>query len=284
MTRGPNADQREFWNAAPGEQWAERQPELDAFHAEATEVLLDACAPRPGERVLDVGCGAGASSFALAEAVGPSGRVLGVDLSAPLLRRAEERRRALGARAVRFEMADAQDHPFEAGAFDLAASRFGLMFFADPVAGFRNVAAALRPGGRLAFVAWSGPEDNPWFTLPREVATARLGPVEAPPADAPGPMAFRDRGRVERLLREAGFADALGRRVAVRLHHPEGAEGAAALASRIGPVASVLREREASPEDRAAIHAALVAALGGFAAPDGLRIPAGLNLFTARRG
>ena len=201
-----NADQATFWNAQPGQNWVDFQADLDAQLSEVTDRLLAACAARPGERVLDIGCGAGGSTLALAAAVGAVGSVLGLDLSEPLLARAEERRRDLALGNVRFARGDAQDHPFAPGGFDLAASRFGVMFFADPVAAFRNIARALRPGGRLVFVAWAGPEHNPWFAIPQRAAVARLGPVAPTPPDAPGPMAFRDAARVTGLLEAAGLA------------------------------------------------------------------------------
>jgi ubiquinone/menaquinone biosynthesis C-methylase UbiE len=153
MTKGLNADQSEFWNLGPGRNWVRYQADLDAIHGPVTDLLLEACAPQEGERILDVGCGAGASAFALARAVSPSGHVRGVDLSVPLIQRAEERRRELDLPNISFEVADAQDHAFESQSFDLVASRFGLMFFSDPVAAFRNIASDLRPGGRIAFAA-----------------------------------------------------------------------------------------------------------------------------------
>ncbi len=283
MAEAPNAEQAEFWNLGPGQNWVEFQADLDALHEGVTEVLLRAAAPRAGEAVLDVGCGAGATSLALAAAVAPSGRVLGVDISAPLLRRAEERRRELGIGNLGFELADAQARRFEAGAFDLVASRFGVMFFADPVAAFRNLAAGLRPGGRLAFAAWAGPERNPWFTLPQRIAVARLGPVEPSPPDAPGPMAFRDIGRVCGILEAAGLSDCTGESLDVELHHPGGLEAVVRLAGQVGVAVRLMREKQATPEDRAAILDAIAAEFARFRSADGIRVPAGINLFTAAR-
>ena len=176
-----NPEQAEFWNAEPGQNWVRHQADLDAISEQASDVLLDAAGPRVGEKVLDVGCGAGTSSFALARSVAPSGYVHGVDISAPLLACAAARRGELGIENVAFENADAQDHPFLSETFDLVASRFGLMFFSDPVAAFQNLRSALRSGGRIAFVAWAGPEHNPWFAWPNQVrnGAARLGGANA---------------------------------------------------------------------------------------------------------
>jgi SAM-dependent methyltransferase len=283
MPQDDNAAQAEFWNARPGQNWVTFQSDLDAMHEAVNALLVEVAAPRSGERVLDIGCGAGASSFALAGEVAPSGHVLGVDISAPLVARAEERRRELGLDGVEFVVADAQSHRFEPGRSDLAASRFGLMFFSDPVAAFRNIAAALRPGGRLAFAAWDRAEDNPWFVWPLRVAEARLGAGTPQPPDAPGPLAFRDRFRVAAILEAAGFADAAGESRAVELHHPGGLEAVMRLAAQVGPVARLVREKAAAPEDVAAIAEATAAEFARFRTADGIRIPARVNLFTARR-
>lgn len=282
MTQSPNAEQVEFWNAQPGQNWVTHAADLDVMMRGITDILMAAAAPSPGERALDIGCGAGASSLALGEAVGPAGAVLGLDISAPLLRRAEERRAEGGAANVAFENADAQDHAFAPGGFDLAVSRMGVMFFADPVAAFRNVRTALRPGGRIAFVAWAGPEANPWFATPQRVAVARLGPVAATPRDAPGPMAFQDLDRVCALLTAADVAEVRGETVATDLHHPGGVEAVVALARHVGPTSRVLRERNGTPEDEAAILTALTDELERYRSADGIRIPAAINLFTAR--
>lgn len=283
MSEAANAGQAEFWNSGPGETWVRRQADLDALHQGVTDLLLAAAAPRPGEAALDVGCGAGASTFALAAAVGPAGRVTGVDISAPLLARAEARRAELGLGGVGFLRADAQDHPFAPQGFDLVASRFGLMFFADPVAAFANIRRGLRPGGRIAFAAWAGPERNPWFTLPQRVAEARLGPGAPSDPDGPGPMAFRDLDRVRGLLAAAGFEAIDAVLAQTNLRHPGGVAAVVDLASDVGPTARLLREKAAGDADRQAIAEDLAKALQPFGGPDGvLRIPAGINLVSAR--
>ena len=277
-----NADQSEFWNAEPGLEWVRFQCDLDLLLRDVTDLLLGACAPRDGEAILDVGCGAGASSLALARAVAPSGGVQGIDISAPLLERARERAGEQGLRNASFLQADAQHHPLGPGRFDLAASRFGVMFFSDPVAAFRNLAACLRPGGRIAFVAWDALDRNPWFAWPQRIALDRLGERPPPPSDAPGPMAFRDIGRVVAILRAAGLTACRGRSVAVDLHHPDGAKAVVRLAPHIGPLARILREGEATEEDRSATLDAIAAEFGRLDGPGGIRIPARVNLFTAR--
>jgi len=280
-----NADQSAFWNAQPEQNWVSFQATLDAQMSEVTEALLAAAAPRPGERVLDIGCGAGGSTFPLAAAVGPSGRVTGLDVSAPLLARAEERRRELGLDNIRFVEADAQDHPFDPAGCDLAVSRFGVMFFADPVAAFANIARALRPGGRLVFAAWAGPEHNPWFAIPLQAAIARLGPIAPAPPEAPGPMAFRDAARVTGLFAAAGLREARAEPIDLGLPNPGGLDALVDLIGNIGALPRVLREKAGTPEDRAAILAVVRDAFAPYATPDGgIRLPARIILFSARAG
>jgi SAM-dependent methyltransferase len=285
MTAGTdgNAAESEFWNADPGRAWVRFQPDLDAIHREITDLLLGDCAVRPGESVLDVGCGAGGSSFALAAAAGPSGRVHGLDISAPLVEHAEARRRALGLEGVSFEIGDAERFDFAPGSYDLAASRFGVMFFADPAAAFRNIGRALRRDGRLVFVAWAGPEHNPFFTIPQRIAVERLGPVPAAAPDAPGPMAFRDAERVVGLLGAAGLAGAAAEGVDVDVHNPGGIEAMQRLLGRVGALPRILRDKNGSDSDRAAIVDRLREELTPLVTTDGIRIPARVTIFSARQ-
>jgi SAM-dependent methyltransferase len=199
--------------------------------------------------------------------------VLGLDISAPLVARAEERRRALGVGNLAFALGDAQVHRFEPARADLAASRFGVMFFADPVAAFRNLARGLRPGGRVVFVAWAGPEQNPFFTLPMQAATARLGPAAPADPDAPGAMAFRNPDRVLGILAAAGLADARATPFAADLHHPGGLQALLRFLPNAGPIARLLREKNGTDADREAILADLATALAPFETSDGIRIP-----------
>ncbi len=276
-----NRAENSFWNGDPGLNWVRFQPVLDAHHRLITERLLEACAPRPGEIVLDIGCGAGGSTLELAKAVAPAGRVDGLDISEPLLELAETRRREAGIANATFAHGDAQDHALPPGRYDLAASRFGVMFFSDPVAAFRNIAGSLRPGGRLVFVAWAGPEVNPWFTVPVRAAVARLGPIEAPPPEAPGPMAFRDAGRVLGLLKAAGLVAASAEPFDTHLHHPGGVDSVLDMLGTIGSLPRILREKPSTPADRTAILEGIRTAFADHVGPDGLNIPARVTIFTA---
>ena len=200
-----NAYQVADWNGQSGEYWAANQARLDAMIAVFGQAAIEAAAPVTGERVLDVGCGAGASTLALAARVGAGGYVLGVDISEPLIGRA----RALAPKntSALFRVSDASSAELPEGAFDILFSRFGVMFFDDPTGAFAHMRRALRPGGRVAFVCWRGLAENDWVRLPMG-AIKDIVPLPAPPGhEAPGPFSFGDRGRVTRILTAAGFTD-----------------------------------------------------------------------------
>ncbi len=169
--------------------------------------LLAAIAPRPGERVVDIGCGGGLTTVAVGRAVGPDGYVLGVDLSVPMAALAADRAREAGLSHVRFLNIDAQEADFPGAPFDVAMSRFGVMFFADPFAAFANIARQLRPGGRIVFACWQSAEQNTW--RPREVLE-RYAPPPPPRSDGlptPGPFAFGDVAFVDSVLKRTGFTN-----------------------------------------------------------------------------
>lgn len=202
----PNAEQIEAWNGATGVKWVRLQDRLDSLLAPFGHAILKAAAVKPGERVLDVGCGCGFTTLAAAEAAGVTGRILGVDISLPMVTRARERNAERGLAAA-FSVADASVHDFAPGSFDLLLSRFGVMFFDAPAAAFANLHRALTKKGRLAFICWRAMPENPWLALPLRAALPLLPPLPATPPGAPGPFAFADDARVTSLLTEAGFTD-----------------------------------------------------------------------------
>ena len=259
-----NANQITYWNDAPGRTWADLQDQLDIQLEPMGAAVLAALALRSRERVIDVGCGCGQTTLALAEAVGPEGLALGIDISAPMLSVA--RARSAGRPQVRVLEADAQTYPFDPGSFDALHSRFGVMFFDDPTAAFANLRKALKPGGRLAFLCWRTPAENPIMTLPMAAAAKHLPPPEPTTPGAPGPFAFADAERVRAILASAGFADV----DLAPQDMPAGGnalDAALDLALRVGPLGRMLREH---PEaDRDAAVADVRAALAAHARPDG---------------
>lgn len=200
-----NEAQRDAWDGDTGAYWADHIERFEAASAAYGPAFLDAAAVTAGETVLDVGCGAGRATLDLAPAAAP-GTVTGIDLSTRLLTIARARAAAAGLDNVTFVHADAQVHPFPAGATDLVVSRHGTMFFADPAAAFTNLARALRPGGRMVLLTWRGIEHQEWLrTFLTVLAAGRE--VTFPPPHGPSPLSLSDPDRVRALLEGAGFAD-----------------------------------------------------------------------------
>jgi SAM-dependent methyltransferase len=278
-----NADQADYWNTARGEQWVIHQAALDARLALVSEALLARAAARAGERAVDIGCGTGATTLELAERVGKEGAVLAVDISEPMLALAGRRSAERGHAQVRFLQADAQSHGFDQAACDLLLSRFGVMFFSDPVAAFNNLARALRSGGRLAFVCWGSLEDNPYFALPLAVGVRHLGPPEPQPPRAPGPLAFAETGYIEEILNAAGFVGLTIETAATPLLGAATAREEAAFACLVGPLARLIQTHAPDP---ATLHAIVDEVAGGFQpyqTAAGMRLPAMLHYVRATR-
>lgn len=196
-------EQAQLWNGSAGQAWAALQALLDHMYA-PFEPLLAGAALGTERQVLDVGCGTGATTLALARRLGEQGACLGVDISQPMTDVANARAREEGAHAA-FVCADAQTYPFAPGSVDLVVSRFGLMFFADPVAAFSNLRRAAQPDGRLDAIVWRGPEENPFMTAAERAARDLLA-VPARDPEAPGQFAFARRERVEAILHDSGWA------------------------------------------------------------------------------
>ncbi|MGE0152623.1 MAG: class I SAM-dependent methyltransferase [Reyranellaceae bacterium] len=273
-----NADQIEYWNGVGGAQWLARHDRMEPQLAPLGLAAIEAAAPQPGERVIDIGCGTGTTSLRIADLVGERGEVLGVDVSEPLVEAA--RRNAAGRPNVQFLLGDAARHRLDGG-FDLLFSRFGVMFFADPVAAFGHLRAALKPGGRLAFVCWRPFKENGWAFLPFMAAVPHLPPIERPAPNAPGPFAFGDDQRVRSVLTEAGFGDIAIKPLDRTMNAGTSVEDAAAFASDTGPISRVLND--ASPQQRAAAVGAIRQMFEKRAAEGkGLALPAACWIVTAR--
>lgn len=281
MTDDANKVQEDFWTGEVGRQWLAHEAELDMMSVAARDGLLALADPQPGQQVLEIGCGGGGLAVELAQRVLPGGSVLALDIAGPMLSAARARGAAAGLTNLTFRQADAQTASLPEAAFDLALSHFGIMFFADPVAAFANIRRSLRPGGRLAFVCFGRADRNLWFNIPRAIAATRFGAGPEPAPGAPGPGAFADIARVTGLMQAAGFADCQGQARMIDYHHRGGAAAAAELASWIGPAAFILRQAGAELTARASVTAEIGAALVPYMAPDGLRLPVEVNLFSA---
>jgi SAM-dependent methyltransferase len=275
-----NADQIAYWNGPGGQRWADRQQSQDIVLRPVADTLIDRAQAKAGERIVDVGCGSGAVSIALAQEVGPAGHVLGIDISGPMLARA--RLVAPAGSPVEFVLADATVYPFAPASFDLLISRFGVMFFAEPARSFANLRRGLKPSGRLAFACWREPRENPFFMAPLQAVYKHAPKLPQQGPEEPGPFAFASEAHVQRILGEAGFTGIamepynLSLDVAVG----RGLDAAVQGALEIGPAARALAEQP--PEVVAAAANSIREALTPFLSGQSVPLPAAIWIVTAR--
>ena len=245
-----NAGQIAYWNEVAGPKWVAGQQRLDRLMAPLTRELLDAAAVRPGDAILDVGCGCGEVALRLAEAAGPDGRVLAVDISEPMLAHARSRAAALaGAAPIDWLGADAMVHPF-AGDRDLAVSRFGVMFFDDRVRAFANLRGSLKAGGRAAFVTWRRRPEVEWMQAPIDWLAELVPPLPSLDGE-PGPFALGDGEATCAMLEAAGFRAVARRPVDVAVTLGATLDEATSLLMEIGPAAGLVRDGPPELRDRA---------------------------------
>ena len=281
MRTGANAAQQEYWNSVAGPRWVGLAGYVEKRVERVNDLLLARSVVTPGEKVLEVGCGTGAATVPLAEAVGGTGEVVGIDISEPMAA-ARERISQSGLRNITLLRADAQVRAFEPNRFDLIASRFGVMFFADPVAAFRNLLGAMRPGGRLCFACWAPLGENRHWLIPYDVALRHLGPPAPKPPHAPGPLAFADPEYVRSILERAGYRD-----VEIRRETPEiiGAspQEEAEHACIMGPSGRLIEEKKPQERVRELIKQEMTEAFAAYAKGGNMVLPSTIFLVTARR-
>lgn len=275
-----NTEQSDAWNGREGQFWAEQQERFDRtiqpYHVE----LMEAAAVAPGERVIDIGCGNGLTTRDAARAASPDGSALGLDLSAPMLARARALAERDGVTNVEFTQGDAQVAPLPPAAFDLVLSRFGVMFFSDPVAAFTNISGAVRPGGRLTNLVWGPGPRNQWIlTIRGALAQGRDLPM--PPPDAPGPFSLADPERFTGILTAAGFTDVEHTACEKPFHLGKDAYDAYNFAINLPPVIALLADldegsRKAALED-------LHRVIDSHAAPEGVVLGSMAWVVTARK-
>ena len=284
MTDGriANTAQHQYWNTIAGPRWVGLGGFVERRVAAVNDLLLTRSGVGAGESVLEIGCGTGAATVPFAEAVGPRGRVVGVDISEPMLEGARKRVAESGLANITLLQVDAQVHPFEPDQFDLITSRFGVMFFADPFAAFSNFLPAAPKGGRLCFVCWASLADNRHWLIPYEVAVRHLGPPAPQPPRAPGPMAFSDPDYVRSILQTAGFAD-----IAIDRETPlitgSTPEEEAEHACIMGPSGRLIDEKKPDEALRETIRRETVEAFGAYAKGKEMRLPSTVFVVSARR-
>jgi SAM-dependent methyltransferase len=277
-----NTAQHQYWNTVAGPRWVGLGGFVERRVQAVNDLLLARSGVAAGENVLEIGCGTGATTVPLAEAVGPRGQVVGVDISEPMLAGARKRVAESGLGNITLLQADAQVHPFEPEQFDLITSRFGVMFFADPFAAFGNLLPAARRGGRLCFVCWAPLEENQHWLIPYEVALRHLGPPAPQPPRAPGPMAFSDPNYVRSILETAGFAD-----ISVARETPliKGAtpEEEVEHACIMGPSGRLIDEKKPDDALRETIRREMVEAFAAYAQGKEMLLPSTVLMVSARR-
>ena len=281
-TSWPNAAQVEHWDDVESRHWVAEADRYDSMLRPLGELAMDAADLESGERVLDIGCGSGATTMALAQLVGPTGAVTGIDLSEKMLAPARAEAQRTGVTNVRFELGDAQIHPFPSAAFDVAYSRFGLMFFGDPVAAFTNIAGALVAGGRLSFVCWRDRAEQQWIEVPLRAAVAHVPMPEFGKPGEPGMAGLADGERTRAILDGAGFTgiDVQPVDATVTLG------GSGAVDEVMGFLEAGALGRalltDASAEQADAVRSAIGEALGPYETPAGVTLGAAVWIVTAR--
>lgn len=274
-----NADMLAFWNGSGGHTWVARQEQTDITLSPVTDALLAFAAPRASERVVDVGCGCGAPTLEFARAVGPAGRVVGLDISGPMLAEGARRADAAGIGNVDWRQADPSTAALDE--YDLLTSAFGVMFFGDRVAAFANMRLGAAPNARMALVCWRKLAENPWMEVPMTAAAQHLPPRPKPVPNAPGMFAFADPEHVTEVLTAAGWAPPRFEKLDIDLDIAagRGLEEAVVQSTQIGAVNSWLRNQPT--EIVAAAVASLREALTPYADGANVRLPAAMWLISS---
>lgn len=283
MTDQPNAGMAEFWNGNGGKNWVSRETRLESSLKIFGQQAIDAGNISPGQRILDIGFGCGDTTIELAQKVGPKGQVHGVDISVAMVETAEKKASEKGVANVSFECADAQIKTFPVDNYDLVFSRFGVMFFDDPIGAFKNIYASLKPGGRLAFICWAPRDQNAWVGLPLQVVAKHLSLPSPPAIDEPGPFSLSEEPRVSGILGAAGFAD-----IAVELFQTPFVLGgdvdeALSFLMQLAPSGSAINNAEADEPTRARIALDMAKLLESHESEKGVSMSAAALLVTATK-
>ena len=280
MNNEVNAEMKEFWNGEGGKRWVGFQEKLDASLKPFGRATMETATLSAGERVIEIGCGCGDNSIEMASRVGPEGRVHGIDISEPILERA--RAQSAMKNNLSFECGDAQTHGFETSVFDIAFSRFGVMFFDDPATAFGNIRSTLKPDGRLAFTCWRTVKDNEWVHLPLGGVANHL-PLPPPPgANEPGPFSFGDPERVKDILQKAGFIDIAIKKFNAPFKVGENLDDAVSFLTQLGPANAAITEADPDETTRTRIAKDLRNALTPYDTGQGVVIDGATWIVNAR--
>jgi SAM-dependent methyltransferase len=274
MTDLPNSEQAEFWSDGGGLDWITFDTQLDELFAGVNAALLQSASPKASDKILDIGCGTGATTRDFSK---HSATADGIDISTTMLAHAQKS----APENTTFTRADAQIEPLTAAHYDHLVSRFGVMFFDEPVTAFTNLRHALKPTGHLTMACWAPFKQNPWFTIPRFIATDLLGSPPPFAPRAPGPFAFADTDYALDILTQAGFSNPTVSTKDVPLTLKGTAANAARLSSYIGPADSVIRAQGGTDDDKAKIIAQTQERLKQYEQDGSVTVPAKIHIYTA---
>jgi len=278
-----NADMNEFWNGAGGEKWLRFQDTMDINLKPFGHKAITAANILPGETVLDIGCGCGDTTFELARLVGSSGQVLGLDISQPLLARAEALSESTAEKNIMFKCGDAQEFAFAESTFDLLFSRFGVMFFDNPVTAFSNLQKSLKPGGRLTFICWQPLMKNEWVKTSLKVVARHISLPAPSGPEEPGPMSFGDPKRVARILKASGFSDICINACDTAFTVGRDLDEAVAFLTQMGPAAAAISQSEVDEKEKVKIARDMQQTLQQFATKAGITLSAATWIVSAKR-
>jgi len=279
-----NTDMSQFWNGDGGQNWIRFQNRLEkSLNIFGEQAILTAKLAQD-EYVLDVGCGWGDTTFEIAKSVGLNGYVRGIDISELILDQARTRIDSFGLDNIKFECVDAESHQFKSMEFDVIYSRFGVMFFNDPVAAFRNIKRTLKPGGRLVFICWKSVNENQWVKLPQEITNKYVAMSEPSNPHAPGGFAFGDAATVLAILDDAGFKETQVETYATKFNVGENLDEAIIFLSHLGPASSIIEDPDLDVEIKKRIIAELRSELVKNETSLGIELNAETWIFTAKNG
>ncbi|MBV1930673.1 MAG: methyltransferase domain-containing protein [Porticoccaceae bacterium] len=283
MTDKANAEMAKFWNGEGGQKWVGREDRLEASLQPFGQCAIDAAMISGDERGLDIGFGCGETTIQLAAELGPGGHVHGLDISTTMVEAAQNRAKRSAVKNISFECADAQTSALPENHYDFVFSRFGVMFFDDPVTAFKNIYRSLKPGGRLVFMCWAGRDDNAWVRLPLEVVANYISVPALPPSGTPGPFSLSDETRVKSILNEAGFCDVAVEPFQTPFVLGADVDEAVSYLMELSPTGGAIRLADPDGDVRASIADELAALLDSHNSESGITMDASGLLVTARK-
>ncbi|MFV1984699.1 MAG: class I SAM-dependent methyltransferase [Thiohalomonadales bacterium] len=278
-----NTDMSDYWNGDGGRNWMRFQQRLASSLQPFGQRAMLAMNFSGGEKILDIGCGCGDTTFEIAQAVGASGYVQGIDISELILQQGRNRLKTFGLDNIRFKCVDAESNRFTVNSFDAAYSRFGVMFFNDPVVAFTNISEVLVPNGRVSFICWQPIAANQWVTLPLDIVNNHVTNTPVINADLPGAFSFGDKNKVVRILQAAGFVDISIEKFEIKFNVGNTIDEAVIFLSHLGPASSVIEDPDIDATTKNAIGNDLHNSLIRYETAEGVNLDAATWVVTASK-